>query len=256
MIWLYRFIWGLPARETDKQEILANFPELLENPDRLNDDIFLEYFVLQRHFKTSEEFKKWIAELRSEKTQGNCLLSDCPVKRASGIQSLEDEQSILQLMRVGGYTKKPKQSFFDLVKTIHGQAEIKKVILTDPYILIDTSEDGETGGLENLIEYLQTLGLTRTNSFILEISPSPKMYSETRYEIFEKYLKTEFPNISINRYKPKFIFHDRFYLVEDSSGNLKGVFGPSLNGLSSKAIVLYGELEVKGAMDKIGKWFD
>jgi hypothetical protein len=256
MIWLYRFIWGLPAREADKQEILENFPELLENPEIINDAIFFGHLVLFRHDKMHDEFKKWISEYKHENIQGNCPLLDCPAKGTVMSQFFEEEQTILQLMRVGGYTKPPKSSFFDLVRKVHGQPNIKKVILTDPYILIDISEDVTYGGLENLKEYLETLGLNSNSSFELKISPSPKMYTESRYNNFKKYLLSKFPNVTIGRYQPKYEFHDRFYLVEDSSGNLNGVFGPSLNGLSSKAIVLYGELEIKGAIDKMGKWFD
>jgi hypothetical protein len=37
--------------------------------------------------------------------------------------------------------------------------------------------------------------------------------------------------------------HDRFYLARCKTGHLKGVFGPSLNGLSGVGAFLMGDLE-------------
>lgn len=38
-------------------------------------------------------------------------------------------------------------------------------------------------------------------------------------------------------------FHDRFYLARHRDGSVSGLFGPSMNGLNDKSLVLVGELE-------------
>lgn len=44
-------------------------------------------------------------------------------------------------------------------------------------------------------------------------------------------------------------FHDRFYLVRDKNGQMLGVFGPSLNGLSSDSIVIMGDINEPKIID-------
>lgn len=54
----------------------------------------------------------------------------------------------------------------------------------------------------------------------------------------------------------KLSFHDRFYIVEHADGAVRGVFGPSMNGLSDSDIALFGELEVPNALTTLSGWFD
>lgn len=254
MIWLYRFILNLPFREIDKQEILKNFPELLKSPEKI-DIFFYNHILLNMHNKNYEDFKKWISESSCENNTLNCYYYDCPYYDAEKIELDQYKNSLLHLMKIGGNSKVPKKSFYDLVKKVHKKSDIKRVILTDPYILEDVSENGDTGGYNNLKEYLQTLGLNKKSSFVLETNPSPMLHTKSKEKIFKNFIKKEFPEISFGHFKSKYKFHDRFYLVEDTSGLIKGVFGPSLNGLSTNTITLFGALEDKNTLDVMSKWF-
>ncbi|WP_332706215.1 hypothetical protein [Plesiomonas shigelloides] len=156
----------------------------------------------------------------------------------------------------GPDAKPPKQSFFDLVRRTHPQSDPpKEVILTDPYIYSDVSEDGKEGGFSNLIAYLETLGLSSDDSFILRMTPSPKRGTLTARKNLHRYLKTKFNNIQFKDYSPQLKFHDRFYVVRHHSGVIKGVFGPSINGLTSDAIVLMGDIDELQPQKKLESWF-
>lgn len=260
MIWFYRFLFGLPCRPQDRLEIQNNFPELINSPSTLKKLIYPTYLRLpyDAYKNLDEEFIKWFSEqldVEGNSTINNCPIDNCPLK--ASYQITEEGEVILHMMRIGGFNKPPKSSFLDLVRTVHKNTnKIKRVILTDPYILMECFEDGTGDGLQNLIEYLRNLGLDSDSSFDLHINPSPKRQTEELTKKFKENLKQEFPSIRIGRYKPKYVFHDRFYLVEDISGNIKGVFGPSVNGLLSKSIVLFGELETNHTMTKMKDWFN
>jgi hypothetical protein len=68
--------------------------------------------------------------------------------------------------------------------------------------------------------------------------------------LLERKIKTDFPGARIGTFPTGPRFHDRFYLTRDQSGRLAGIFGPSLNGLGAKTIVLMGELET-GALQRL-----
>ena len=73
-------------------------------------------------------------------------------------------------------------------------------------------------------------------------------------QLFQRVIKEAFPKVKFGNYSPKYVFHDRFYLVRDGNGQMKGVFGPSLNGLGSNAIALMGELEQRRALERLSEW--
>lgn len=115
-----------------------------------------------------------------------------------------------------------------------------EVILTDPYLLLDTGEAGKPGGYEGAIAYLRALGLNPESEFRLKIPPSPKNASVQAAELFQRCISNAFPRATIDRFKNRCQFHDRFYLTRDAEGELKGVFGPSLNGLLASPVVIMG----------------
>jgi hypothetical protein len=260
MIWFYRFLFGLPCRPQDRLEIQNEFPEIINNPSTLRRLIYPTYLRLpfKSYKNLEEEFIKWFREELHPKDSNrinDCPIDNCPLKAKHKI--IGDGEVLLHMMRIGGFNKPPKNSFFDLVRIVHKNTKpIRRVILTDPYILMECFEDGTNGGLQNLFEYLSNLGLDKLSSFQLHINPSPKRQTDELTKRFKDNLEREFPNITIDRYKPKYVFHDRFYLVEDSTGDIKGVFGPSLNGLASKAIILFGELESDNTMTRMRDWFN
>ncbi len=131
----------------------------------------------------------------------------------------------------------------------------REVILTDPYIYSDVSEDGLEGGFSNLVAYLQALGISADDSFSLRMTPSPKRGTVTAKKNLHRYLKIKFKNIQFKDYSPQLKFHDRFYVVRHRSGKIKGVFGPSINGLTSDAIVLMGDIDELQPLKKLESWF-
>jgi hypothetical protein len=61
--------------------------------------------------------------------------------------------------------------------------------------------------------------------------------------IVNRLISEAFPNAEIRRLPQQSRFHDRLYLIRDSTSKLSGVFGPSLNGLKSEDIALMGEID-------------
>lgn len=189
-----------------------------------------------------------------------------------------------ELMRLGGGPRQKNEKkdirsrFFDLVRQVHaGAGEAKKVVVTDPYLLTDTGERGTPGGFENFCEYLRTIRLA--SDAVLFITPAPKKPSDNRdcwigfdrrrvsagscakkrpanRDRWIERVQKEFPGLTVTSFTPRLSFHDRFYLVEHVTGVVRGVFGPSMNALSNTDIVLFGELEIKNALNTLSDWFD
>lgn len=259
MNWLIRYLLGLPAREQDLKEIKTNFPELIDNPEELNK---LDYPILiHPRFFSEKSFKDWIGisdnnEVHNRDFTSECPYSNCPQKARENLNDSQ-ESELLELMTIGGgkKSKTPKDSFFDMVRKIYtGTNNIKKVILTDPYLLADVSMDGNEGGFNNIIEYLKIIIDSCENEFELLISPTLK--EQGNKDNFERLLKTKFKNIKFSFYSSDYNFHDRLLITVDNKQNYKGMFGPSFNGLNSKSIVLYGQLEATNTIDKLKNWFN
>jgi hypothetical protein len=267
MNWLIRFALGFPASPADAKDVRELLPELQNHNWRpakrrllvwLTDDIY-----------SSDEYvhalRRWIADVdeaqdSSSRTE-RCSGQECPLHlnrpRAAGGAVDDDPEFFLrnQVAAGGPNSKPPRDSFFDLVRKVHPESDRpREVILTDPYIYTDVSEDGLEGGFNNLVGYLNTLGIEKSDDFILTTSPSPKRGGKTSKQNLQRLLKKKFSNINFKDFSPTLAFHDRFYIVRHESGALRGLFGPSLNGLSSQAIVLMGELTVPQPMHKIKSW--
>jgi len=143
----------------------------------------------------------------------------------------------------GPERRDPAHAFFDLIRKVHPRREaIREVILTDPYILVDVGEGGGAGGYDGTIAYLKALGLGHSDNFVLKITPAPKRSSSAAFELFERCLTNAFPKATLARFANRCEFHDRFYLTRYARGEPRGVFGPSLNGLSSSAVVMIGAI--------------
>lgn len=273
---LIRFFLGLPPREQDIKELFEMFPELYDNENIHFREFhhILDYRLHHLFYEFDESLfdnlKKWMQTQNENinvdftyKNTSICLEKNCPLKNIQKQTKIDtnsdlDSNCTLEYMVTGGgpNQKPPKNMFFELVKKSKKKLkEIKEVILTDPYIYHDLSEDGIEGGLNTLIEYLYTLGFTKDSHFILKITPSPKGTSNKTRVIFENTLKKTFQNIKIDKFLPKYKFHDRFYIIKDSKGQINGLFGPSLNGLNSSSIVLMGEIEGESSIKKLKEWF-
>lgn len=261
---LARFFLGLPPREKDIQEIRSAIPELQE----LNKEIIkrrfrhLHFFLIDYDDELIDELQKWVNSSEPERQGkiniGDCPKQDCPMKFSGG-QNIGSDNEIgyLQYLIAGGgpNSKPPKDVFYDLVRRSKKKfGVIKDVILTDPYLYLDISEDGISGGFGNLTGYLEAVGISKESSFTLKVNPSPKKATMKSKQNLAKRLKEKYPNISIGTYSQKCNFHDRFYIVRDDRGTLGGVFGPSLNGLNSTAIVLMGDIEGFQPLKKLSQW--
>lgn len=250
MVWLHRFLLGLKPRAEDILEIRNNFPELLAEPETIKNltPNIIGLFLIDFHKNDLvNKFKEWLnnqEKIPSDKQIAPefCPVINCPMKNGEVLPEDKDEVQILSLMSVAGEKgHEPKKAFLDLVKKVHKNSkgsDIKQVIITDPYIFNDISQDGKTGGLSNLVEYLNTLEIYENHEFELKVNNMGKIPTT-----FTKQMKAHFKKIKILNHKANESFHDRFYLVKDTKGNFKGIFGPSINAINSYSVVIFCELE-------------
>lgn len=264
MDWFIRFCLGLPAREEDASAVRQAIPELQREGLNIQRRHYLWLF---EDFPTNEAIIDALRGWVSNVDEGNvpihgprhrCPLSNCPWKDQHSGEGERDDLVIAEyLVAAGGPdAKPPRDSFFELVRRTHPIADPPRdVILTDPYIYSDMSEDGFTGGFDNLTMYLKTLGLSTDDSFSLSLTPSPKRGTVTAKRNLHRHLKKIFQHVQLKDFSPRLKFHDRFYIVRHRSGELKGVFGPSLNGLSSDSIVMMGDIGDIQPLKKLQTWF-
>lgn len=265
MDWFIRFTLGLKARPEDAKAVWDALPELRERD--LQFERRRHFWIFATDFSTNEELldglRQWALDVDASDSyrhqdQRNCPSHSCPLRNNQTREANDDEPFIARLMVAAGGpgAKPPKQSFFDLVRRTHSESDLpSEVILTDPYIYSDVSEDGITGGFSNLVSYLEILGLSADDSFTLRMTPSPKRGTVTAKKNLHRHLKTKFKNIQLKDYSPQLKFHDRFYVVRHRSGKIKGVFGPSINGLTSDSIVLMGDIDELQPLKKLENWF-
>lgn len=267
MNWLIRFSLGLPARPIDAKEVRELLPELQDcnwRPSKRYLMVGFNYdFYSPDHF--IKTLRLWIEDIEeAQETFINpmhCPEQNCPLNlyREGDLSASSNEELNFylryQVAAGGPNSKPPRDAFFDLVKKVHAKADQpSEVILTDPYIYSDVSEDGLDGGFNNLVGYLKTLKIEQSDAFTLTTTPSPKRSGEISKLNLQRMLKKEFSNVTFKDFSPKLAFHDRLYIVRDNSGKLRGLFGPSLNGLSSSAIVLMGEITDPKPMQRIKSW--
>lgn len=251
MEWWIRFCLGLPARPQDVGELTLALPELfIFGQDRcpLDDHVLLPWWLYpaDRVLKV-RDLRDWVrsAEIPNESafvSPEYCPAKECPL-RDTHHPAIVGDVAVLHLMVAGGVHKPPKQEFLNLVRKVHKGKIIREVILTDPYIYLDIGEEGDVGGYDAVIDYLGALGLDRDSQFKLKLNPSPKKATKKARKLLCRKLKSSFIKINISNFNQGNKFHDRFYLARDDSNRMAGVFGPSLNGLATKSIVLMGELE-------------
>lgn len=265
MDWFIRFSLGLKARLEDAKALLEALPELRNREFRFDQRRY--FWIFDPDFHTNEELiealRQWVSEVELPEDYcpgdySNCPSNNCPLRSNQERKNHADELFIARFMVAAGgpNAKPPKQSFLDLVRRTHSQSDLpREVILTDPYIYSDVSEDGKEGGFSNLVAYLKALGLSSADSFTLRMTPSPKRGTKTAKKNLHRHLKEQFKNIQFSDYSPQLKFHDRFYVVRHQSGAIKGVFGPSINGLTSDSIVLMGDIDELQPIKKLETWF-
>lgn len=265
MDWFIRFTLGLPARVEDAVALRKALPELESQELRLEHR--RHFWLFHPDFDTNEELiealRRWVSEVETQSdfwpsNYHNCPSNNCPRRNNKIRANRDDGLSIAQFMVAAGgpKAKPPRDSFLDLVRCTHPNNDPpKEVILTDPYIYSDVSEDGHEGGFSNLVAYLEALGIAADDSFVLRTTPSPKRGTMTAKKNLHRLLRARFRNIQFEGYSPQLKFHDRFYIVRHRSGTIKGVFGPSINGLTSDVIVLMGDIDELQPLKKLETWF-
>lgn len=195
------------------------------------------------------------------KADRECPTPECPLRERRPHADLpsEDEREgnaptgVLEdvtahVVQVQAQGLSPEKGFLNMAMHVRGRLKhpVKRVIVTDPYVHCDNSEDGAAGGHDALLNFLEALGLGADMSFLLELTPTPKRGTDGRAledTTLGRKLLAKFPRMVLRQHRPcRGGFHDRFYLVIDRAGRWDGLYGPSINGLSSCAIVLVGDL--------------
>jgi hypothetical protein len=267
MDWLVRFSLGLPPRAKDVANLRRALPELWNESFELEIEPIHVWFPYWRAALTNRELLKalreWVSEVGDEDdffpdANKDCPSNNCPLRGGDRARAADSKPLITRFIVAAGgpKAKPPKASFLDLVRRTHPKKDPpREVILTDPYIFSDVSEEGLEGGFSNLVSYLDALGLDSDDSFKLRMTPSPKKGNITTRKNFERLLRKSFKNITLEPYASTLKFHDRFYVVRHRSGVIRGVFGPSINGLASNAIVLMGDITDLQPLKKLETWF-
>ena len=240
MEWFVRYSMGLKPRENDIRQLSELLPEIFEKEPAIVIDSPFSPFYPYRRIRL-ESLMEWIKqeplilEYDTESSINNC---NCPL--INRINSSDTDK--LSMLTVGGFVSNtPKKAFFDLVTKTHRGQKVKEVLITDRFIYLDAGEDGLPGGYSNIITYLQTLKIDKNDEIAIITNPNAK--SQGNKIVFEEYIRSVFPNVEFKCFSKNISFHDRFYLVRDSQGQMKGVFGPSLNGLNSESIVIMGDID-------------
>jgi hypothetical protein len=261
--WYWRMQMGLPARPQDREVLHGLAPELSgrELP-------FAEDPIDDQRRGWQGEFRKEVREwLRTSDDRprvivrdGSCPQHDCPLRlgrksgqvlarQPSGHGPHVDGELVLELMTVAGGWSTKEKIFYDMAHKVHGgKGPICDLLATDPYIYLDKSEEGTTGGINNFLRYLECLDLSQSGITIHQ-PPYAKGKQSTSGALWRRtvaeYGKKKGVNVSFAffRTRTQTRFHDRFYLARHRNGSVSGLFGPSLNGLNDESFVLMGELE-------------
>lgn len=275
---LYRFELGLPARNIDVIAIREALPELLDPawaPESAHAPWHAFHIlnsVASRRLRMGlegwvEALRRWTSAHdpklpeRSGQSVAACPLGrpDCllhkdvgtgaePPKLASEPREGDPNatEQNLRILAVGGGPARPAgDRFLDLLrkstKGCKGE-DVRQLIVTDPYL--HTSFD-ETDANGNGFAWFQKVlgegfGIDRQHAFELFLNPA----LAKSLDLLCRRIVDDYPNATIKQFSVHGgRVHDRFYLARGASGELKGVFGPSLNGLSGSGVFLMGDLD-------------
>jgi hypothetical protein len=162
----------------------------------------------------------------------------------------------------GGWSAKAN-AFYDMARKVHGgKGPIKDLLVTDPFIFLDKSEENTAGGIDNFLKYLDCLEIPQSEITIQQ----PPYAKGKKVESGPVWRRSVAEHGKRKGYRIRFAyfrtitetrFHDRFYLARHANGSVSGLFGPSMNGLNDKSFVLVGELEamtLKRLRDCLDGW--
>lgn len=261
MDWFWRMQMGFPPRSEDHEALRRIAPELFARDRDLTSERTSDHPTWQKTFRG--EVKLWLGSLddRIKVTvhEGTCPQRDCPLRlggksgQANGRiyrdEAYPDGTVVLELMTVaGGWSAKAK-TFFGMARQVHnGKGPVKDLLVTDPFIYLDKSEEDTTGGIDSFRQYLDCLDIPQSGITIYQ-PPYAKGKNTTSGAVWrravEQHGRTKGYSVRFGFFRTitETRFHDRFYLVRHRDGSVSGLFGPSMNGLNDKSFVLVGELE-------------
>lgn len=259
--WYWRFHLGLPPRPEDRETLRRIAPELFDRVHRRISKI--DEYPQQRVWRSDffrQEVQNWLAQDDSKPLtavpQGSCPQLECPLRLGGspgqilgGQHVVQDGSLVLELMTVAGGWKSKKNTFLDMARKVHGgKGPIKDLLITDPFLYQDKSEEETPGGINNFLSYLDSLEVLRP-----EVTIHQPPYAKGKKAVSGPvWRKTVTEHGRRQGYQVKFTFfrtvsetrfHDRFYVARHADGSMSGLFGPSMNGLDDKSFVLVGELE-------------
>ncbi|SDT21343.1 hypothetical protein [Bradyrhizobium canariense] len=263
MDWYWRMRMGFPPRSEDREALRRIAPELFGRDWEITvEPTSDQHPIWGRPFQ--REIRLWLGTLDDRPTvtvhEGACPQYDCPLRlgrrsgqimggQTSGDDAHPGGEVVLELMTVaGGWSAKAK-TFFDMARKVHGgKGPVKNLLVTDPYIYSDKSEENTTGGIDNFLQYLDCLDISQSEIAIYQ-PPYAKGKKGTSGALWrravEQHGKTQGYGVRFGFFRTitETRFHDRFYLARHRDGSVSGLFGPSMNGLNDKSFVLVGELE-------------
>lgn len=261
--WFWRMQMGLPPRQVDLKALMRIAPELfgseLEMSQIITDkmpgsDLFPTPLVV--------EISRWLRAKGHHaifSTTTRCDRPDCPLKMGDLQEQsvtpaiIQDDSFVIELMTVAGGYKKQANIFFDMARKIHASSSrgpITSLLVTDPFIYLDKSEDGTAGGIDNFKMYLDCLEISKSGLVIYQ-PPYAKGEKVKGGEVWRRsvthYLEAReiYADFTYFRATTGKRFHDRFYLARHKNGSVSGLFGPSMNSLNDSSFVLVGEIEAQ-----------
>ena len=259
MQWFTRLVLGLPPRAQDIRELRELAPELffdreVRGATRRSRVHFHPAFWDSHEFR--EAVRAWVQEFDEQAPESQegepCDHPFCPRKQRS-LSANESPHAVMEMMVVAGGTEfnPPAKSFFDLINATKKKYSIvRRVIMTDPFIYADIGQSGSRGGFTNLVKLLGHLNIEQTTSFELQLTP--RVGQEKRDEL-QNMIKKEFPDCTLTSHKSTSTFHDRFIFVEYHDGERRAWYGPSLNGLNSDSIVIFGDVTEASALKQLSQ---
>lgn len=254
MEWFVRMMLNLPPRDKDIKELKEIAPELFSGEKKFinkNYKIPIYPFYID-DYELREIIKIWLQNSEKDITDiSRNKLCDYPycLKKKDN----PDTDDCMQMMTIAGGKEQnlPAKSFFHLIDTtkIKG-VEIKSVILTDPYIYTDIGQSGNSGGFTQLLKLLEHLNINCNDSFELQLTPQNDLNKRNN---FASQIKKTYPNCIVLEHKKNSIFHDRFIFVQYIGEKKKAWYGPSLNGLNSNSIIIFGDITDNIALEKLSR---
>ncbi|HFI5594346.1 TPA: hypothetical protein ACGQSU_002954 [Raoultella planticola] len=253
MEWFTRMILNLPPRAKDVKELRDSAPELFTDEEIKENISYHQRYIHPLYwdiYELREAVRVWLQDFEGQTPEGDYCDHPCCIIRK---MARDNADGYMHMMTVAGGRDRnpPAKSFFDLINaTKIKNATVLRVILTDPYIYFDIGQNGDGGGFNNLLKLLEHLNINSSTEFRLELTPQSD--SETK-DRFEREIQQKFPQCTVSNHNNSSSFHDRFIFVQYSNNQCKAWYGPSLNGLNSNSIIIFGDLTDSNAVRQLSQ---